>query len=184
MKYPFKTVSTAAHGLCRFPTISKARKMEETVGKLSQWIPRMHLTKFSDYALRVLMLAAAHEDQRVTIEETAATFGISHGHLKKVVLAMTRAGYLHGIKGRNGGYTLACNPKEINLGEVLRITETDFTMFECVQDGQPCPILGPCCLPSVGRKAAMAFLNVFDQVTLADVALPGSAFSFINTARG
>jgi Rrf2 family transcriptional regulator, nitric oxide-sensitive transcriptional repressor len=144
----------------------------------------MHLTKFSDYTLRVLMLAAAREDQRITIEETAATFGISHGHLKKVVLAMSRAGYLNGIKGRNGGYTLARKPEEINLGDVLRITETDFTMFECVQDGRPCPILGPCRLPFVGRKAAMAFLNVFDQVTLADVALPASAFDFIKTTRG
>ena len=33
----------------------------------------MHLTKFSDYALRVLMFAAAQDGQRVTIEETAAT---------------------------------------------------------------------------------------------------------------
>ena len=57
---------------------------------------------------------------------------------------MSRAGYLHGIKGRNGGYTLARKPEDINLGDVLRITETDFTMFDCVQDGQPCPILGPC----------------------------------------
>ena len=67
----------------------------------------MHLSKFSDYALRVLMLAAARKDERLTIEETATTFGISQGHLKKVVLAMTRAGFLRGIKGRTGGYELA-----------------------------------------------------------------------------
>jgi Rrf2 family transcriptional regulator, nitric oxide-sensitive transcriptional repressor len=138
----------------------------------------MHLTKFSDYALRVLLLAAARGEQRVTIEETATTFGISQGHLKKVVMAMTRAGFLRGIKGRSGGYLLARKPQEINLGAVLRITETDFGMFECVRDGAACPILGPCCLPMVARKATMAFLAAFDQVTLADVALPGSAFPF------
>lgn len=139
----------------------------------------MHLTKFSDYSLRVLMLAASREEHRVTIDETAAAFGISQGHLKKVVLAMTRAGYLRGFKGRNGGYALARKAEEINLGAVLRITETDFSMFECVQEGQRCPILGACLLPAVGRKAARAFLAEFDQVTLADVALPGSAFQFM-----
>ncbi len=138
----------------------------------------MHLTKFSDYALRVLMLAAARGNDRLTIEETAATFGISQGHLKKVVLAMTRAGFLRGIKGRTGGYLLALKPEEINLGAVLRITETNFTMFECVQDGHACPIVGPCRLPAVGRKAVNAFLSAFDQVTLADVALPLDAFTF------
>ena len=70
----------------------------------------MHLTKFSDYSLRVLMLAAARGEKRVTIEETAAVFGISQGHLKKVVLAMTRAGYLRDIKGRSGG--LCCTNRE------------------------------------------------------------------------
>jgi Rrf2 family nitric oxide-sensitive transcriptional repressor len=62
----------------------------------------MHLTKFSDYALRVLMIAAAKGEARLTIEDTAEIFGISHGHLKKVVLKLTRAGYLRGIKGRTG----------------------------------------------------------------------------------
>lgn len=147
---------------------------------LSQRILKVHLTKFSDYSLRVLMLAASRNEQRVTIDETAATFGISQGHLKKVVLALTRAGYLRGIKGRNGGYVLARKAEEINLGAVLRITETDFSMFECVHGGQSCPIVGACLLPAVGRKAVMAFLAAFDQVTLADVALPGSAFNFTN----
>ena len=36
----------------------------------------MHLTKFSDYALRVLMLAAAKDGERLTIEDTATVFGI------------------------------------------------------------------------------------------------------------
>jgi Rrf2 family nitric oxide-sensitive transcriptional repressor len=138
----------------------------------------MHLSKFSDYALRVLMIAAARGDDRLTIQETAATFGISQGHLKKVVLKLTRAGYLRGIKGRSGGYLLAKSPEEINLGAVLRMTETDFGVFECFHDGQTCPIVGPCRLPSLAHKAISAFLATFDQVTLADVALPMSAFRF------
>jgi len=136
----------------------------------------MHLTKFSDYALRVLMIAAAKGEARLTIEDTAEFFGISHGHLKKVVLKLTRAGYLRGIKGRAGGYLLARKPDEINLGAVLRVTEVSFGVFECFDDGQSCPIVGPCRLPSVGRQAIAAFLAAFDLVTLADVALPMASF--------
>ena len=144
----------------------------------------MHLTKFSDYALRVLMIAASRGADRVTIEETADIFGISHGHLKKVVLKLTRAGYLQGIKGRGGGYLLAKKPEDINLGAVLRLTETDFGVFECFQDGMACPIVGPCRLPAVGRKAIAAFLAAFDQVTLADVMLPMSSFRFTSDPGG
>ena len=54
----------------------------------------MRLTNFSDYALRVLMYAAAQGDRLVTIEETANLYGISRNHLMKVANELTRAGYL------------------------------------------------------------------------------------------
>src|SRR6185312_17099122 len=56
--------------------------------------PSMRLTNFSDYALRLLMYAAAREGELVTIEETAARYGISRTHLMKVANLLTRAGYL------------------------------------------------------------------------------------------
>jgi Rrf2 family nitric oxide-sensitive transcriptional repressor len=52
----------------------------------------MRLTNFSDYALRLLMYAAAREGELVTIEETAARYGISRTHLMKVANLLTRAG--------------------------------------------------------------------------------------------
>jgi Rrf2 family transcriptional regulator, nitric oxide-sensitive transcriptional repressor len=144
----------------------------------------MRLTKFSDYALRVLMLAAARQGQRLTIEDTATTFGISQAHLKKVVLTLSRAGFLTGIKGRTGGYVLARPPDQINLGAVLRVTETDFAVFECHHDGAACPIAGPCRLPIIAQKAVQGFLAAFDQVTLQDVAIPSAAFRFPNPGFG
>jgi Rrf2 family transcriptional regulator, nitric oxide-sensitive transcriptional repressor len=63
----------------------------------------MQLTKFSDYALRVLMYAHAAGDRRVTIEEMAAAYRISRAHLMKVVNSLTRAGYLTAHRGRSGG---------------------------------------------------------------------------------
>ena len=136
----------------------------------------MRLTKFSDYALRVLMIATTCGEQKLTIEATAEIFGISQGHLKKVVLALTRAGFLQGFKGRSGGYLLARKPEDINIGAVLRVTETNYQVFDCFQEGQVCPLAGPCRLPSIGGRAIGAFLATFDQVSLADLALPRAIF--------
>jgi predicted transcriptional regulator of viral defense system len=58
----------------------------------------MRLTTFSDYALRVLLYAAAAGDRLITIEETAKVYGISRAHLMKVVNALTRAGYLKAVR--------------------------------------------------------------------------------------
>ena len=63
----------------------------------------MRLTYFTDYALRLLMFAAAHEDRLITIEEVTEVYKISRGHLMKVTNTLTRAGYLTAVRGRSGG---------------------------------------------------------------------------------
>lgn len=128
----------------------------------------MRLTKFTDFSMRVLLFAAAHPLARVTIEETAAYFEISQAHVKKVVLTLSRGGFLRGIRGRSGGFALARAPEEINLGAVLRLTEPDFGLFECFMTGNACMISRPCKLPNVAHEALMAFLAVFDRHSLAE----------------
>lgn len=131
----------------------------------------MQLTKFSDYALRVLIYAHAAGDRRVTIEEMAASYGISRAHLMKVVNALTRAGYLTAVRGRSGGLTLARPADAIRLGEVVRSTEPDFALVECFSTGNQCVISQCCRLPRVLGQALAAFLDALDQHTVASVAL-------------
>ena len=114
----------------------------------------MRLTKFTDYALRVLLLAAGRRaGGRLTIDEVAATFDISRGHVKKVVLHLSRAGFLTGTRGRSGGVALARPPAEINIGAVIRATEPDFGLFECYLPGNACRVTRGCRLASVGNRA-------------------------------
>lgn len=137
----------------------------------------MKLTTFSDYALRVLMYAGAAGDRLVTIEETARIYSISQAHLMKVVNVLTKAGYLRGVRGRSGGFTLARRPKDINLGAVLRSTETDFALVECFTPANECLISNRCRLPKLFNKALAAFISTFDDYTLADVMLSEQDFA-------
>lgn len=130
----------------------------------------MRLTKFSDYALRTLIFAAS-TDRLATIEETAEAHGISRAHLKKVVMVLTHAGFLKGIRGRLGGYTLARPADEINLGAVLRVTEADFHLVECLGPDNQCRLSDTCRLAGIAGEALAAFLATFDRYTLADVLL-------------
>src|SRR5262245_43396488 len=100
----------------------------------------MRLTNFSDYALRVLMYAAAQGDRLITIEQTASIYGISRAHLMKVANQLTRAGYLKAVRGRTGGLALAKPPEDIRLGDVVRATEPDFALVECFATDNHCII--------------------------------------------
>jgi Rrf2 family nitric oxide-sensitive transcriptional repressor len=86
----------------------------------------MRLTAYTDYALRTLMYLATNRDRLVTISEIADVHGISKNHLMKVVHQLGLSGMVETVRGRNGGLRLNHEPAEINIGEVVRNSETDF----------------------------------------------------------
>ena len=134
----------------------------------------MRLTKFTDYALRTLILAASAPERNFTIAEAAELYGISAPHLKKVVRTLSREGFLQGTRGRSGGFRLSRPAEQINLGEVIRITEPDFAMVECFGPECSCAIVPICKLPKIIDRALKAMLDVFDEYTLADISLRDS----------
>ena len=137
----------------------------------------MRLTKLSDYAFRVLMYAEANRDHLITIEETSQVYNISRSHLMKVVNILVREGFLKGVRGRSGGFTLGKDPKDINIGAVIRATEPDFALVECFLTGNQCNITGSCKLPNILNEAVGSFLATLEKYTLADIVLQRRSFN-------
>jgi len=130
----------------------------------------MQLTRYSDYALRVLMYLAVHSDRLVTIEEIAGSYGISRGHLMKIVRELGRHGLLETVRGRHGGLRLARPPEEIGLGALVRWTEGSLALAECFPPSSGACVIEPACgLHGVLAEALDAFLAVLDRHTLADL---------------
>ncbi|MCA1968500.1 MAG: Rrf2 family transcriptional regulator [Rhizobium sp.] len=142
----------------------------------------MQLTRFSDYGLRLMMMAAANGERRITIEETARTFDISRAHLMKVAQLLVREGFLKAARGRGGGLTLARPAESITIGAVVRATESDFAIVECMGFGNQCRITPACRLRGVLGEALGAFLKVLDRHTLAELVLRPEDFGFARAA--
>ncbi|MGZ8288040.1 MAG: RrF2 family transcriptional regulator [Telluria sp.] len=134
----------------------------------------MRLTTFTDYTLRTLLHLGINRDRLVTIQEIADLHGISKNHLMKVVYQLGLAGVVETLRGRNGGLRLKLEPEQINIGAIVRSTETDFFMAECFSPGgSTCGLISNCGLKSVLGDATRAYLDVLDSQTLASV-LPKS----------
>ena len=134
----------------------------------------MRLTTFTDYSLRVLIYVAARPGTRATIGEIATSFGISEHHLTKVVHHLGQLGLVTTIRGRSGGLKLGREPQTINVGQVVRVTETDFHMAECFMgDDNQCVFASFCRLESALARATQAFLAVLDAVTLDQLVVGG-----------
>lgn len=135
----------------------------------------MRITAYSDYSLRLLMYLAVSPDGRGTISEVAERYEISRAHVMKVAHQLGRAGYVETIRGRAGGLRLARPPEVIRVGEVLRLTESDFNMVPCFESGKLCVITPSCVLKRALAEATRAFLATLDGYTLADLAAPEAA---------
>ena len=132
----------------------------------------MRLTHWTDYTLRVLMYCAACQlrDRLVTITEIADSHAISRSHLTKIVHQLGQQGLLETTRGRGGGMRLCKPAAQINVGAVVRQTETDFAMVECFDpDSNQCSLSQRCRLKAVLHQATSSFLAVLDGVTLADL---------------
>ena len=129
----------------------------------------MHITRYTDYSLRVLIYLAAEGDRLATIQEIADSYQISKNHLMKVVHQLNKKGYIETVRGKNGGMRLHMAPEEINIGILIRETEQDLNIVECFSSKNACKITPVCGLKGMFNEALKAFLEVLDKYTLADV---------------
>jgi len=129
----------------------------------------MHLTRFTDNALRCLTYLALHPGETETVGTIARRMALSEDHLVKVVQRLAHLGYVETMRGRGGGVRLIVEPKQINIGAVVRQTEENFRLVECFDEHtNTCPIAPSCGLAPALDEALKAFLGVLDRYTIED----------------
>ncbi len=129
----------------------------------------MHVTRYTDYSIRVLIYLAVQGDRLATIQEIAESYDISRNHLMKVVHQLNKNGYIETVRGKNGGMRLHMAPADINVGVLVRETEQDLNMVECFSAKNACRISPVCGLKGMFGEALDAFMKTLDQYTLEDV---------------
>lgn len=130
----------------------------------------MQLSKFTDYTFRALIYLAMHQEELCTVEQLASTLNVSEHHLKKVIHKLAKTDYVTSIKGRMGGLKLGVAPKEINLGQVLRITEDNLNIVECLNKECVCEFMDTeCKLKNVVQRSLDKFIEEFSHYTLEDI---------------
>ena len=130
----------------------------------------MRLTKQTNYAVRIMMYCAANGTKLSRIPEIAKAYNVSELFLFKILQPLQKAGLGETMRGRNGGVRLGRPATEITLFDVVRVTEDNFSMAECFDEGvADCPLIDSCGLNSALRKALNAFFEVLAQYTIDDL---------------
>ena len=104
----------------------------------------MQLTKFSDYALRVVLHLANSNTTLVTTREIASIHRIKYNHLSK-------------------------DPKHIRLGQMMQELEANTGLVEClIETNSCCAFSGKCGVSDIFKEAEKIFFAYLEGFTVAD----------------
>lgn len=131
----------------------------------------MRLTRQSNYAIRTLVYCAINAPGLSRVADIAKAYGISELFLFKLIKPLVEGGLLQTVRGRHGGIRLGKPAEQISLFDTIMLTEENFALAECFEDGADCPLIGECDLNTALREALGAFFSVLEGYSIADLAL-------------
>lgn len=128
------------------------------------------LTKTSKYALQALILiASSNQDDYFPAKQIAAALKIPKEYLVKVLRILVEAGFVISLKGPQGGFCLARDPREITVYDIVKTIEGTEFFQTCILRADACDEKNPCALHLYWLKIRGQMRAVLDRATLHDL---------------
>ena len=129
------------------------------------------------YALRVMLeLAQRPADSFTPLPVIAEAQSVSEKYLESIVVLLSRAGLVDGVRGKGGGYRLTRTPDQYTVAEILLLTEGSLAPVSCLVPGAPaCERLPNCRTYAMWKGLNDMIADYFGKITLADLAAPDEA---------
>ncbi len=123
------------------------------------------------YALRVMIDLADHNTgEYIPLKDIAERQNISEKYLESIIVVLSKAKMVDGLRGKGGGYRLNRPPSDYTLGEILRLVEATLAPVTCLEgDVQPCERAAECRTRPVWQTLQGKINDYLDSVTLADL---------------
>ena len=129
----------------------------------------MQITRQADYAVRAVLYLAKNGEQRSATSQVAQEQRIPPSFLAKIISQLSIAGLLHTSRGARGGVTLAREPQDITLLEVIEAIDGPIQLNECVGESSVCTFDNDCPLRPVWCDAQDELVNKLKQTNFAQL---------------
>jgi Rrf2 family protein len=131
----------------------------------------MQITRQADYAVHaVLHLAQIKNGSRTATSIVAKEQHIPPSFLAKIIAQLSVAGLLQTSRGAHGGVTLAREPKNITLLEVIEAIDGPIQLNECVGSDKGCAFNENCPIKSVWCEAQAELVTRLKKTDFAQLA--------------
>jgi Rrf2 family protein len=131
----------------------------------------MKISTKGRYALRLMIdLAENNIGQFIVLKDISSRQEISIKYLEQIVTQLSKAGFLKSVRGPQGGYKLAKDPKEYTVGEILRVTEGSLSPISCLDDiSNQCTRFKECATIDFWLGLDKTINDYVDRFTLSDL---------------
>ena len=130
----------------------------------------MKLSTRSRYGARILVDLARHNDQGpVQIGEISKRQDISVKYLEQLIRPLKQASIVTSVRGPKGGHLLAKNPKNITLGQIVRLFEGQTELVECISNPEQCNMADDCQVRLAWKEATRVLYEKLDSTTISDL---------------
>ena len=134
----------------------------------------MKLSTKTRYSTRIMLELARHRHQGpLQVSEISRRQNIPAKYLEQLIRTLKQAGLVNSVRGAKGGHVMAQSPREITLGRLVRLFETQADLVACVSAPEKCAMSDECRTRMVWLKATRALYRELDAVTVADLLDPG-----------
>lgn len=133
------------------------------------------LTKKAQYALYALRYLAFKKDKGpVLIKEIVEAEFLPQKFIEAILVDLKNAGFVNSKKGKNGGYYLIKEPKEINFADIIRIFDGAIALLPCAtykyyEKCDKCQNEDNCGLRNVVKEIRDKTVAIMKELTLQDV---------------
>lgn len=129
----------------------------------------MILSTKGRYGLKAIFeLSVNYGTGPIPLKKISKKYDISENYLEQLFAKLKKKGYIDTVRGPQGGYLLAKDPKEITVGMILRTLEGDITASECINK-EVCSRESICATRIIFEKIEKSINDVIDSITLADM---------------
>lgn len=134
----------------------------------------MQITRQADYAVRaVYHLTKLGPESRAATSQIAEEQHIPPSFLAKIISQLSVAGLLHTSRGARGGVSLARDPEEISLLDVVEAIDGPILLNECVADSGACDFTEDCPIRPIWCEAQQDLVGKLQGTSFAKVAQNG-----------
>lgn len=132
----------------------------------------MMLSTKGRYGLKAMFqLSIFFGDGPIPLKSIAEKQNIPDQYLEQIIASLRKEGLVKSVRGAQGGYLLALQPKEITVGDIIRNLEGPLVPSDCLidDDTSTCDRKDCCVTRVVWEKIRDSISAVIDSITLQDM---------------